>query len=197
MFLVSCTSPGVAGVTTSSPSSPPPATQATTLAVSNAVTTADTREPCVEGERYEVDCSCSSGIKKAVCHKLVTVPSGKSCGNRCESCVNVCADTTRPATPKPSNPPPGGCTAPGGCLAPGWYGYKNSGNINREPELQRNCSPNFKRVPSYWGHHGAAFEGLCSGIGLKCEKVCDWEGNIKPCWENPDDGSRIAYCVRP
>ena len=76
----------------------------------------------------------------------------------------------------------------------GWYGFQNSRNVDREAELRSRCAPSFTRVNVA---KGTTFSALCASIGLRCFKVCDWDGKIKSCADSPyswGDGSRIAYC---
>lgn len=77
---------------------------------------------------------------------------------------------------------------PGGCGNGGWYVFKNSGNRDRDNELRSYVGP-FKEVKAT-----GTFTNLCLSIGKHCHMVIDWEGNYKSCDENPNDGSRVAYC---
>jgi hypothetical protein len=70
----------------------------------------------------------------------------------------------------------------------GFYGFANSPNINQETNLRNRCG-NFTRVTAK-----GDFNALCASRNLKCDYVCDWEGHRKACNENPQDGSRVAYC---
>lgn len=86
-------------------------------------------------------------------------------------------------TPAVTPPPPANPS--------GWYGFVNSRNKDRENELRNNCTGNkvFARVTA-----AGDFNALCTSVGLKCNYVCDWQGNTKPCNQNPNDGSRLAMC---
>lgn len=78
----------------------------------------------------------------------------------------------------------------------GWYGFENSDNKDREQELRNRCSQKFTRIPNPKGMY--KFSDLCGTAGMRCTEVCDWEGNTKPCDDDPQggkpDGSRIAFC---
>jgi hypothetical protein len=56
----------------------------------------------------------------------------------------------------------------------GWYGFRDSPNIDREGELKARCAPTFSRVAVKLGSR--TFVELCSGMGMRCTKACDWEG---------------------
>lgn len=85
--------------------------------------------------------------------------------------------------------------------AAAWYGFAKSKNKDREPELKTNCDASFKRVEVPEGTK--TFTGLCTSLGMRCGKVCDWEGTKVGCDDLPSpqysgdgpDGSRIGYCV--
>lgn len=82
-----------------------------------------------------------------------------------------------------------------------WYGFEKSKNKDRENELKTKCDAGFQRVDVPEGTK--TFTGLCTSIGMRCAKVCDWEGAQKPCDDLPNpefsgdgpDGSRVGYCV--
>lgn len=112
------------------------------------------------------------------------------------------------AQPAPAPQPDGGPVAAVAEAAPpkpvaAWYGFENAKNKDREGELKTKCAANFTRVAGPAGTK--VFTGLCTSMGLRCSKVCDWEGNEKACDDLPDpqwsgdgpDGSRVAYCVPP
>lgn len=73
----------------------------------------------------------------------------------------------------------------------GWYGFAGARNIDQEENLRKNCTggQNFQRLPV-----DGDFNDLCGSIERRCTRVCDWEGSTKPCSQNPQDGSRVAYC---
>lgn len=73
-------------------------------------------------------------------------------------------------------------------LASGYYGFVNAHNIDRETELVDKCG-HFKRITAT-----GDFNSLCSAASMTCDYVCDFEGQKKPCNENPTDGSRVAWC---
>lgn len=91
---------------------------------------------------------------------------------------------------------------PASARASRWLGFSNcTSPKDRETELRNRCAGNFERVevPAAGGSCAPlTFDGLCESQGLQCERVCDWEGNSKPCNEisqGPSrDGSRIALC---
>jgi hypothetical protein len=88
--------------------------------------------------------------------------------------------------PLPTSPPAVDPAAP--TYANGWYGFSNAPNLDRERELH-NIEPAFTRI-----HAVGTFDTLCITIGKSCAKVVDFQKNNKACNENPNDGSRLAYC---
>lgn len=82
-----------------------------------------------------------------------------------------------------------------------WYGFEKSKNKDRETELKTKCDANFQRVNAPEGTK--TFTGLCTSLGMRCAKVCDWEGTSVGCDDLPNpqwsgdgpDGSRVGYCV--
>jgi hypothetical protein len=82
-----------------------------------------------------------------------------------------------------------------------WYGFEKSKNKDQESNLKAKCDPNFQRVDVPEGTK--TFTGLCTSLGMRCSKVCDWEGATKGCDDLPSpqwsgdgpDGSRVGYCV--
>ncbi len=73
----------------------------------------------------------------------------------------------------------------------GWYGFAGVSNLDQEDNLRRKCTggQDFSRLSV-----DGSFNDLCKKIERKCKRVCDWEGNTKPCSENPQDGTRVALC---
>lgn len=80
--------------------------------------------------------------------------------------------------------------------SPGWYGFANANNIDQEHNLKSRCASSFTRIHVATGN---TFDDLCASVGLRCARVCDWEGVSRLCSDGPSessqgDGSRIAYC---
>lgn len=107
-----------------------------------------------------------------------------------------------PARAQPDGAPAAAVAAPPKPVA-AWYGFENAQNKDREDELKTKCDANFKRIEVPEGTK--TFTGLCTSLGMRCAKVCDWEGNGKGCDDLPSrqwsgdgpDGARIGYCVPP
>jgi hypothetical protein len=107
-----------------------------------------------------------------------------------------------PAAAQPEGTPhavAAAAVAPGPVAA--WYGFEKSKNKDRETELKNKCAPSFQRVEVPEGTK--TFTGLCTSLGMRCEKACDWEGKSVECDDLPNpqfsgdgpDGSRVAHCV--
>ena len=71
----------------------------------------------------------------------------------------------------------------------GFYVFGDSQNRDRDSELRARCGT-FAEVKNVTGN----FDALCGAVGLSCKYVCDFEGHNKPCNQNPNDGSRAAFC---
>ena len=109
----------------------------------------------------------------------------------------------------PPKPEPGGADAAIGAAAPpskpvaAWYGFANAKNADREGELKSKCDANFQRIEVPEGTK--TFTGLCTSLGMRCKKACDWEGKEQSCEDLPNpqwagdgpDGARVGYCVPP
>jgi hypothetical protein len=121
----------------------------------------------------------------------------------------VAADKPEPPKPEPAAKPPAE-SKPKPAARPeapkpvaAWYGFATAKNKDQEPALKSRCDANFQRVEVPAGTR--TFTGLCTSLGMKCFRACDWEGATKGCDDLPDpqysgdgpDGSRIGYCVPP
>jgi hypothetical protein len=90
--------------------------------------------------------------------------------------------------------------APTSGATEGWYGFLNAPNSDRNSELIQRCQGGRAPLNRTLFVGGWSFHSLCRTLNMRCDRVCDWEGNIKDCSENSNngqqDGSRVAYCTR-
>lgn len=112
-----------------------------------------------------------------------------------------------PAWVQPAaKPDPDGAVAvlgPPSKPAAAWYGFAKAKNKDREGELKSKCDANFQRIEVPEGTK--TFTGLCTSLGMRCAKACDWEGKTVACDDLPSpeyagdgpDGARVGYCVPP